>query len=329
MEQTQWRLSMFEPLVQFGVNYIVFIMASVGINWRNDYTEAYRNFLSPEGQHTLEINRSHLTFGDGDGGQLTCELFFFPAYLNLETSESARDYYTTLTTAIRSGKWSPFETHYAEPLAHIRAFYPGFLDHTGDANSMKLLADNADALAAVFLCNMERYRQEVWPQDKAMLERVAGRIPTLWGDTDIFAAWEQIVGIKFIAPSYRILLVAAMKGGPNANSLAFDTNTFYADDSPESYHYYYFFFSHEIGTHLLIPEIIKTEEIDNIGYITQENLAKYYNERLLPNAHYEMGGNYHDEYFAALFAELVKKEPAIRPVELYRKVVERARKELQ
>jgi hypothetical protein len=318
---------LFRPLARFTVNYLCFLQASVGINWRNDHAAKYSGFLSAADRAIFENNRAHLSFGDGASGDLASVFFFFPSFLDLEDQYQPEDYYTLISTAFRSGDWRAFESRYAAPLAKARAFYSDqYLNASIAAERLRTLAPNVEALAGVVLRNANRYRDEIWCADQPMLERVAQKIPTLWED-DIFGRWEAITGVKYPWSDYKILLVAAMKNGPNANSLACDANTFYADDSPESYDYYRCFLSHEVGTHLLAPITVMSYSgsFFNLAYAVQENLARFYNLRLYPQLRYSLGEDfYHTDSFDALFRALAGGHPEAGPVTLFELVLERA-----
>ncbi len=321
-----------QPLVQIGVNYICFIMASQGVNWSFDNKTQYSDFLSDEHKNVLLNNKSALSFRDGNHGDLAISFFLFPAYLNLQTQEEIKGYYDMLSMCVASGDWSGMEEQYKADLQHIREFYTYCLSKYGDNRPGKEYTEKVKALSAVFCDNFERYHNTIWTQDKKYLDSIAKLIPDLWGGEDIISQWEKYTGLKFSAPSYRILLVSAMQHGPCANSLAFDTNTFPAGDDDKMMYYYKHFISHEVGTHLLVPFTInkvRNQKWQYLAYIAMENLAQYVNNQIFAFTDYNQSneGYYHHNYFQKIYTELNRQYPKAPVLKLFKLAVKQAKRD--
>lgn len=321
-----------EVKVPLGLNYICFVMANQGINWMNRYREEYAGFLTKEHAQVMQDASTELSFRNADGGILALPFFFFPAYLNLDTEASFFEYYALLSQAVSSGKWSQLEKRYKTELHHIRKFMPYYLNNSHNGRPS---ADNAaivKALGDVFCDNFHKYQSDVWDKDKAMLDKIAIQIPELWGGEDIIAQWEKQTKLVFNAPAYNILIVSAMTGGPSANSLAFDTNTFGVWDKEDCMHYLRHFISHEVGTHLLVPVTtnkLKTNKSIYLGYIAMESLAQYLNVKMFHFTDYNDSdkGYYHSDYFQDLYSKLDKQFPHADVKTLFRLAVKKAAKD--
>jgi len=325
-------MAIIQPIVQIGVNYICFIMASQGINWSFDDITQYNDFLSEQHKKVLHESKSALSFADGNGGDLHVSFFFFPAFLNLKTQEENNEYYDILSKCVASGDWSAIEKRYKAELKHIREFMPFFLAKYSDSRLGVKHAERVKALGNVFTDNFQHYQTGIWPNEKVYLDKIALRIPDLWGGEDIISIWEKHTGLKFSAPSYRILLVSAMKHGPSANSLAFDTNTFSAGDDDKMMYYYKHFISHEVGTHLLVPFTInkvRNQKSIYIAYIAMENLAQYVNTKMFDFKDYNQSnkGYYHHQYFQNVFANLEIQYPKVSVLKLFKLAVTQAEKD--
>lgn len=323
-------MAFIQPLVQIGVNYICFIMASQGVNWSFDSEAQYKDFLSEEHRNALLNNKSALSFRDGNQGDLATSFFFFPAYLNLQTYIEMKEYYELLSDCVASGHWSAMEKQYITELKHIRKFNPYILSKYGDNRPGKNYEEIVKALGEVFCENFEHYLNTIWAQDKEYLDSIAKRIPELWGGKDIISLWENYTGLTFSDHSYRILLVKAMKHGPCANSLAFDTNTFPAGDDEKTMFYYKHFISHEIGTHLIAPITVnktKHQKDIYIAYIAMENLAQYLNNQIFAFSEYNQSneGYYHHKYFQKIYTELNRHHPKASALKLFKLAVKQAK----
>ncbi len=317
------------PLVQLGINYITYIFASQKINWSFVNETDSTPFL-PEAQRNILLeNKTLLTFSDGNAGILAPSFFFLPAYLNLDTQEKNTEYYSQLSDAVASENWSELENRYQSELKHIREFYPNFLTEIDNSKPGVYLADIVKDIGMVFMTNFTEYTTKHWEQEKAYLERIAKLIPSLWEGVDIISIWEKKTGLCFSAENYKILLVSAMQNGPNANSLAYDTNTFSAGDGADMLYYYKHFISHEIGTHLVLPYTVsKMTNPDTVyqAYIAMENLAAYINNQLFQFTEYSIFDEeyYHYNYFQTLYTKLQKKHPNSDVIMLFEMALKQA-----
>jgi hypothetical protein len=141
--------------------------------------------------------------------------------------------------------------------------------------------------------NFHAYEKEVWSKEKERLEKKAKEINQKLKNLNLIEHWEKITGIDFKVSEYQIVLVSAIKNGPNANSLGYDRNVFYSENDLK---WTIDFISHEVGTHIMFDiakEFMKEmyfETNSNIDekaqkfqrfYKAYECLAQFYNTMVL------------------------------------------------
>ncbi len=317
-------MTSIEPRIEFGVNYICFIHSLAGINWRQNDTKRFCGFLSKDEQGILQASRQELSFADGNGGALAAVLFFLPSGCGLSTEEDFGRYFSALSKAVGSGNWQPVETCYRDELKRIRDFMPNFLRGPDSRPGIKY-AERVEHIGKIFTRHIIRYKSDIWPGEKIMMTRVAEAISSFWDAQTMIATWEQLMRIPFNSPSYDILLVSAMQNGPSANSLAFDLNTFRADDSKQTLDYLRIFIPHEVGTHLFVRRTLNTYpdfDWDYVSYIAMENLCHFLNTRVFGFAPYFSRND--SFYHGGFFADLYEKLSADDPLTLFRLAVEKA-----
>jgi hypothetical protein len=166
-------------------------------------------------------------------------------------------------------------------------------------------------LGEIYEKNFHTYEKEVWPKEKERLEKKAKEINQELKNLNLIERWEKITGIDFKVTEYQIVLVSAIKNGPNANSLGYDRNVFYSENDLE---WTIDFISHEIGTHIMFDiakEFMKemyVETNSNIDekaqkfqrfYKTYECLAQFYNTIVLKrNLNYDLTIFESDKYIS-------------------------------
>ncbi len=317
-------MTSIEPRIEFGVNYICFIHSLAGINWRLNDPARFTGFLSKDEMDILQTSRQELSFADGNGGALASVFFFLPSSCGLSTEEDFKRYFSKLSEAVGSGDWQPLESCYRDKIERIRGFMPNFL-HGPDSRPGVEYAERIEHIEKVFTRHITRYKSEVWPDEKNMLARVAKAISSFWDARTMIATWERLLRTPFDAPSYDILLVSAMQNGPSANSLAFDLNTFRADDAQNTLDYLRIFIPHEVGTHLFVRRLLNTHpgfDWDYVSYIAMENLCHFLNTKTFGFAPYFSRND--SFYHGGFFADFYEKKSADDPLTLFRLAVERA-----
>ena len=313
-------MTSIEPRIEFGVNYICFIHSLAGINWRQNDTNRFTGFLSKDEMDILQTSRQELSFADGNGGALASVFFFLPSSCGLSTEEDFKRYFSKLSEAVGSGNWQPLEESYRNELKRIRDFMPNFL-RGPDSRPGVEYAERVERIEKVFTRHITRYKSEVWPDEKIMLIRVAEKISSFWDAHSMIETWERLMRIPFDAPSYDILLVSAMQNGPSANSLAFDLNTFRADDSQQTLDYLRIFIPHEVGTHLFVRRL-PDFNWDYVSYIAMENLCHFLNTKAFGFAPYFSRND--SFYHGGFFADFYEKMSDDDPITLFRLAEEKA-----
>lgn len=85
------------PIASPVVNYLTYIQAYCGINWKIEDTKHIHGlFLSDEERNFMQACSADLSFGDGSSASLTELFYFLPAYVFRENSESFLEYFTCL-----------------------------------------------------------------------------------------------------------------------------------------------------------------------------------------------------------------------------------------
>lgn len=153
---------------------------------------------------------------------------------------------------------------------------------------------------------------------------VADELNAYFSTRDLIGKWEEVTGKTWRRPNYQIRLCAALQRGPQANSLAYDVNTFYYVQDME---WMKDFISHEVGTHILIDdnrEVMRSDKYDQwLVYRGFENLARFFNFMVLGKERlYEMGPHYSVIEFERIYREVAAGEIGITPRELLVKGIE-------
>ncbi len=150
------------------------------------------------------------------------------------------------------------------------------------------------------------------------MEEVVTALDQHFSTSDPISAWEELTGIGYKLDRFRALLVSAIKNGPNADSLAYDTVVFHHDRPLD---YTTQLIQHEIGTHILNETMKQAAESDkyewNTLYAAYECLAKHYNQRLIGREElvYSLAA-LREAQFLPIYRRIHEAEPALTPREL-------------
>ncbi len=310
--------------IQKGPNYVFHLAALAGAGFRSEYTDAYRHTVSPEDLETLTKYSSRINFGFGSdhGGDLAGLLVFEPAYLNMESVREVREYFDLLDQAFRTGDYSDFLDRYRVAHAELK----DFMFHV-DKCWLKGFEASAAAireLGQVYVRSFYTYDMKVYPLEAAKMAGTASKLNQFFRERDIIGKWEEVTGFTWKYPGYEIILCSALKGGPNANSLGYQKNTFYYG---YDFDWTTDFISHEVGTHILISvmnEVNSSKAYDQyLVYRAYEDLARFYNFKVLGrDTLYGIGPQYHCDEFQAIYSEIAVNEPGISPAALLAKGIE-------
>ena len=135
---------------------------------------------------------------------------------------------------------------------------------------MRTKVEGIEELKEVYIGNFTTYKNQIWPYELSQMEEKSDELSKKLKRLDLIKKWEQITGSDFKAESYEIILVSAIEGGPNANSLGYSRNVFYSGSENG---FILDFISHEVGTHILsdaLFEFLKSSSIES------EKMAEFY-----------------------------------------------------
>ncbi len=310
-------------VVEIGPNYIMHLLAVAKVGFDSEYSSRYTGTVKEVDLEYLRTQRSLLIFANGQMGQLTGLLIFLPCYLNLDSKTKLQEFFSLLLAGLREGQFQPFMDRYSEEIARL-----DFWIQPVDSHWLAQYAAHSEEiarLALVYADNFDVYLDQVWTQEAPHISAVAASINDHFRKTDIITLWETLTNRQFKFDYYEIVLCSAIENGPNANSLGYERNMFY---SGHDFAFMTQFISHEVGTHILIDLIapaFRGGMVYPFGlvYRTYENLAKFYNTRILgdTNAYDNMYGAFGEQAQLALH-RLNAVNPSLSPDELFWQAVE-------
>lgn len=287
------------PIVSPAVNYLTYIQAYCGINWKVEDTGHIEGLLSEEDRNLIKSCSADLCFGDGSGSSLTELFYFLPAYVFRENSEGLNGYFTCLAQCHDARNISPLYDWYSDFISRLQEFSPQFLSNRASLEQIDML-NKIKQLSTIYKANYHKYMQYHWDADKALIERTCDYIHKIFAKNDIVGKWEDLTGFDLLSEQYQLIIVPSLQFGPCANSLHYGVNIFPAISEYCTKEYFDYFISHEIGTHILKPHTLDkaqvSEENLRIPYIAFENLAKHINMKILPSRYrYELGEDYYED----------------------------------
>ena len=276
---------MIKPIVPIAsplVNYLTYIQACCGINWKLDDTPPAQDLLSDEDRNLMQSCVTDLSFGLGLGGSLAGMFYFLPAYIFRENDAGFTDYFTCLAQCHEAGSLSPLIEEYGHHIRQIEEFTGGALEEMPFGNKMLY---KIKQLSAVYKAYYHKYLQYHWEEDRVIAEKTCDYIHEIFAGNDIVGRWEDLTGYELLSVQYQLLIVTSLQAGPAANSLHYGVNIFPALTKSRPKEYFTYFVSHEVGTHILKPHTLDqaqpTEEDFSVYYMGFENLARYINLKVL------------------------------------------------
>jgi len=297
------------PIVSPAVNYLTYIQAYCGVNWKVEDTGHIEGFLSEDDCNLIQSCSADLCFGDGSGSSLTELFYFFPAYVFRENSEGLNGYFTCLAQCHDAQSMSPLFDGYGHHINRLQEYNPGSLSNRSFLEQDDMLL-KIKLLSTIYKAHYHKYMQYHWDADKALIERTCDYIHKIFAKNDIVGKWEDLTGFDLLADQYQLIIVPSLQFGPCANSLHHGVNIFPAITEYCTEYYFDHFISHEIGTHILKPHTLDKVQVseDNlrVPYIAFENLAKHINLKILSNMYqYELGEDYYkDSVFESIYNSL-------------------------
>ena len=304
-------------VVELGSNYVFHLLACARVGFDSEYADRYHGALAPADLAWLCDHKSLLAFGNGHGGDLVGPLIFMPAYLNLDNENALGKFFALLTDGLRLGDFTPLLNEYQTPLKALETW--GFHQIDRWLASLEPHREAIETFAGIYERGFGTYVASVWPAELPRIQAVAHHLNGFLSGRDLIALWENATGLTFLSDSYSIVLVSAIQNGPNANSLSYDRNVFY---SGSDFGWMCNFINHEVGTHILIDLYRKALSEGrwpfDLCYKAYENLARFYNGRILQKAHlYTMPPQYDHERFGEIFSDLLADTPDLTPEQLY------------
>jgi len=313
-------------VVETGPNYIFHLLAVAKIGFNSEYSSQYLRTVKQADIKYLRAHHPLLAFADGHLGGLAGLMIFLPCYLNLDTRAKLQEFFDLLLVGLRDRRYESFLDRYREAITRLNLWIQCVDSQWLDSHVP--YCEIISGLAEVYTDNFDAYVTDVWPHEKQAIESVAALINVHFLQTEIIFRWETLAGRPFQFDYYEIVLCSATKNGPNVNSLGYERNVFY---SGLDFALLTQFISHEVGTHILIDIIkqvfsqgSKCKYPFDLVYRTYENLAKFYNSRILGDT------NTYDGMYGALgnrvqcvLGELYAANPRLSPEELFWQAVER------
>lgn len=201
------------PIVSPAVNYLTYLQADCGVNWKLEDTENVQGLLSDEDRSFIQSCSADLSFRDGSASSLTSLFYFFPAYVFREDSEGLTDYFTCLLQCHAAQSLSPLFDRYGHHISRLREFNPGFLYNRQFLEQGDVLT-RIKLLSAIYKAYYHKYMQYHWDADKALIEITCAYIHKLFAQNDIVGKWEAVTGLELLADRYQLIIVPSLQFGP-------------------------------------------------------------------------------------------------------------------
>ncbi len=306
-----------KAVVQFGPNYVFHLAAAARIGFDSEYAEKYAGSVEESDLGFLQQHRELLTFGMGSGSDLITIFLFLPAYFDLQSGAHFAEYFSLLDEGCAVGGFRALFNHYGSEFERLGLWITKTefeKDLSGIVHHRELIGK----LGGIVMRNLPAYRDSVWPVESAKMDEVSSAINVHFSALNPISAWEKVTGIDYKLDCFRATLVSAIKNGPNADSLAYDTVVFHHD---RPFDYMVQLIQHEIGSHILNETMRQLADLEkyewNTLYAAYECLAKHYNQMLIgvEQPAYSLA-SLREEQFLPIYRSVHKAQPAITPREL-------------
>jgi hypothetical protein len=299
-------------------NYVFHLFALGKIGYESPYYDQYAHTLPERDRAFLhQHHKELLAFGDGSMGKLSVAFLFLPLYLNFPSSGAMDTYFGFLNTALETQDAAAFTRAYNQQLDTIKVFLP--FEIGPYLASIVPEKDLVRKLSEIYRANYVSYLEQVWPQEKPLLDEQAEILNTHIAPLELIRQWEEITQMKFKFDTYELALCRAIEGGPNAISVGYERNHFYYSGDLSGFTQ---FVSHETGTHILIDVFNQMMEQQRypfpVVYSAYESLALFYNAtKIFPDEECQMRfEDYDSDVFLSIYTELTREHPDITAFEL-------------
>ncbi len=291
------------------VNYLTYIQAYCGINWRLADNDPKVGVMSENDKSFMQECSEHLRFGDGSGGALAGIFYFLPAYIFRAHSPGLDEYFICLDLCCDAGNSTPIFDEFGRYISRIDEFNTGFsacIRHSFNVTILPIIKH----LSLIYRQSFPLYLEHRWDYDRKKIDSTSEYIVAKFSDDDIIGRWEAATGLELLSDQYQLLIVPSLKFGPGANSLHYGVNIFPAISEYCPSTFFDYFVPHEIGTHIIkhctLDKYTNNDQDSRIYYIAFENLAKFLNLKILSHKYqYELGEEYYaDSKFQSIYALL-------------------------
>lgn len=304
-------------VVQFGPNYVFHLAAVARIGFDSEYADKYAGSVDESDFGFLQRHRDLLSFGMGSSSDLVTIFLFLPAYFDLQSGGDFAEYFSLLDEGCATATSLAFFNRYVSEFERLSVWIAK-AEFEKDLSEIIHHRETIGKLGEIVMRNLPAYRDSVWPIESAKMEEVSATINKHFDTLDPISAWEKVTDIEYKLDCFRATLVSAIKNGPNADSLAYDTVVFHHD---RPFDYTVQLIQHEIGSHILNETMRHVADLEKYEwktlYAAYECLAKHYNRMLIgaDQLAYSLA-SLREEQFLPIYRSLHRAHPAITPREL-------------
>jgi len=303
-------------VIDEGTNYVFHVLAVSRVNFSSDYAFIYKDTVVAEDRDYIYKQYKHLALSDEEeDGPLAKIIILFPAYINLDTKDKIKEYYSLLNGGLRSGDFGSFINKYS---AHIETFntWPLYKEKINE-NYLKSLDGYAEIIkriGEVYVRNFSVYDKRLWKYEKMKIERTSTIINEYLKYANLMQKWEAFSGLKFKADNYYVLMCRSMEGGPKSIPLGYDRNVFYSDMPLSSSNR---LVSHQAGAALLVDGFVEARKSGNYKasdlYIAYQNLVEFCNCQVLKITYIYnlMPESYHGEEYMKIYNDIYEQNKSI------------------
>jgi len=162
------------------------------------------------------------------------------------------------------------------------------------------LSSEIVSVCNVLLRNLDIYINNIYKKEKPKsVHKLQKQIDSL----KILDRWEEILNVKYPENELSIILVESIEHGANAIDISYNKDVFYCDENRMDM---INLISHEVGILLFKYILRKSDYFQNRKhYLLVENLAEYYNTKILPS----FSRSFTKEDYLSFFSDWIKKHP--------------------
>lgn len=233
-------------------NYIYHMLSVAKCGYNNDYGAKYRGDYLEEDLVRLKKHESLITCAGGSHwGELYTLMLCYPA-----------------------AQWT----------GDAKSFYREIINQadSGDVPEQYLaLAPAAREIADVMVRSYDHYINDIWPEDRKLLEDYIARVMPLFEQSDFTDRAETVVGCKLSVEAFHPSMVTSIQHGAEAIDISETTDIFGISRSPEDS---FLFIGHEFIIYLLKQALREEDAFKRFEtWEPTEALAEYYLKKLTGN----------------------------------------------